>query len=274
MKTGSNKLILTFTAASALICATVRFFQIMTLTDFENGFFFIGSELGGALGYVLLGVCSALLILLAVLGKKRGDTAYLVSSDGMGDNATRWLGISEMLGGLLTGFKVMQRSDTFTTVCVVVIAAVFIISGAVLMGRIRPPKFTGHIKLIAALFLFFRAATVFNDDLLISCHAENLIVLFSLVLFSAFTAANARFYARVESKNTRVGEVALATVTFLFSVTHVVSDLLAMVFGGAEAANFVSLDLEIAAAAVISGTFLVVIFFTEKKKDIVPYVEK
>ena len=274
MKTKSNKLILTFAAASALICATVRFFQIMTLTDFENGFFFRGSELGGALGYVLLGVCAVLLILLAFLGRKRGNSAYFVSSDGMGSNATRGLGAGEMIGGLLIGFRVTQGLDVFSMICEVILAAVFIISGAALMGRIKPPKFTGHIKLIAALFLFFRAATLFNSDLLIRQHAENLIVLFSLVLFSAFTAASARFYARVESKNTRLGEISLAAVTFLFSATHVISDLFAMAFGGAGASAFVSLSFEAAAAAVISGSFLVVIFFTEKKKDVVPYVEK
>lgn len=274
MKNKSNKLILTVALASALICAAVRFFQIMTLTDYETGFFLRGSELGGALGYILLGVCSLLLILLAFVGKKRGDAAYYVSSDGMGSNATRWLGASEMIGGLMIGFRVMSSPDIFTTIGTIVVAAVFIISGAVLMGRIVPPKFTGHIKLIAALFLFFHSAVLFNSDLLIRQHAEKLIVLFSYILFSAFTAANARFYARVESKNTRVGEISLAALTFLFTATHVISDLLAMAFGGAGAAAFVSIDLEAAAAAVISGTFLCVPFFTEKNKDIVPYVEK
>ena len=274
MKTKSNKFILTFTAASALICATVRFFQIMTLTDFETGFFFRGSELGGALGYVLLGVCSAFLILLAFLGRKRGNSAYFVSSDGMGSNATRGLGAAEMIGGLMIGFKVTQGLDVFSIICEAVIAAVFIISGATLLGRIKPPKYTGHIKLIAALVLFFRAATVFNDDFLIRQHAEHLIVLFSLLLFSAFTAANGRFYARVETKNSRVGEISLAAITFLFSATHVISDLFSMAFGGAGASAFVSVDLEVAAAAVISAAFLIVIFFTEKKKDAVTYVEK
>ena len=273
MKTKSSKMILIAALIAALVCSAVRFFQIISLTDYDTGFFLRGSEFGGALIYVLIGICSLILILLAFIGRKAGDTAYLVSSGGMGDNATRWLGASEIIGALLIGFRAVQSGDTATTIITAIIAIVFIVSGAVLLGRIVPPAFTGHIKLVAALCLFFRAAVTFNSDLLVNRHAENLIVLFAYILFSAFVASNARFYARIETKNTRLAEVSLALLTFLFSATHTISDLLATAFGGAGAAAFVSLNTEIAAAAVISGTFLGVLFFTEKKKDIVPVVE-
>ncbi|MBR5090166.1 MAG: hypothetical protein IK093_12130 [Ruminiclostridium sp.] len=273
MKTKSNKIILIAALLAAIVCGAVRYFQIISLTDFETGFFLRGSELGGAPEFILLGVCSVLLILLAFVGKKHGDPAYFVSSAGMGDNATRWLGASEALGGLMIGYGFLNETAVFDKVVVILIALVFLASGAVLLGRIKPPKFTGHIKLLAALLLFFRAATLFNADLLIRNHAEKLIVLFAYVLFSAFSASNARFYARIETKNTRVAEISLALLTFLFSATHVISDLLAMAFGGAGAAAFVSIDMQTAAAAIISGMFLCVIFFTEKKKDIIPVAE-
>ena len=273
MKKGSGKIILIAALLSAVVCSAVRFFQIVSLTEYDTGFFYTGSEVGGLLIYILLAVCAVLLILLAFAGKKNGDDAFTLSSAGMGDNATRWLGISEIIGALLMALKLMGENETAVTVTIVVSSAALIVSGAGLLGRVVPPKFTGHLKLIVAVCMFFRLANFFNGDLLVRNHAENLIILLTFILASAFYASLGRFYARIETKNTRIGEISLGLLTFLGSATHVFSDLLAMAFGGAEAAAFVKIDTDVAAAAVISAVYLAVIFFTEKKKDLVPIAE-
>ena len=273
MKETSGKLILIFAAVSAVICGVVRFFQIESLTDFENGFFLRGSETGGLLIYILLAVFAVILVVLAFLGKNKGEAAYFVSSDGMGDNATRILGLGDIVGAFLIAAHILDGSQMIMLLFNVAAAVILLISGYTLIMRIVPPTFTGHIRLVAAAYLFFRTAEVFNADLVVINHAENLIVLISYVLFTAFMAGEARFLSRIETKNTRVGEIILAFLTFLASATHVISDLIALAAGG-NAAEFVSVDLGVAAAAVISLAFVITVFCTKKKKDIIPITEE
>ena len=251
----------------AIVCGVVRYFQIQTLTEFETGFFFKGAELGGSLIYILLTVFAVILTVIAFAGKKKDCSAYSVSSDGMGNNATRFLGIADIIGAVLIGYRVTEGGGILLLILNIAGAAALLIAGFALMLRIVPPALTGHLRLITAVFLFFRLADFFGADLIILVHAENLIILMAYVLFAAFIAAEARFFARIEGRRTRLLEIVLALLTFLCSLTHVVSDLIALVVGG-EAGAFVSLNFDITAAALISGLYLFVVFFTEKKKDI------
>ena len=275
MKTTSGKYIPIAALVAALICAVVRFFQIVSITDTESGFFISGSELGGVLIYILLAVCAIVLVVLSIVGKNNNDAAFSVSSDGMGSNATRFLGASEMIGGILVGSRIFAggSDNTVITVLTVIAAAALIVSGFVLVGRIVPPTYTGHLKLAVAVYMFFRTASFFNADLIVLNHAENLIVLMAYVLATAFILSLARFYARIETVNSRIGEIILALLTFLASAVHVLSDLIAMTAGGAAASAFVSLNPDICTALLISGTYIAVLFFTTKSKNIVPVIE-
>lgn len=274
MKKTSNKLIVIFTAAAAVICGVIRFFQLTTFTDISTGWFLKGSELGAASVYVVLASSAVLFIALAIVGAKKGDAAYSLSSDGMGSNATRFLGISEFIGGLLIASEILGDNKPVQAAVIVVSAVCLLVSGFILLGRIVPPEITGHLKLLCSLAFFLRTADFFSADLTVLNHAENLIILISYTAATFFFASSARFYSRLETKRSRMREVLAAGITFLSSATHTIADLLAMMFGNDGVKHFASLNLDIASAALISGTFLFVLFFTKKEKDIIPLADE
>ncbi|MBP3855719.1 MAG: hypothetical protein IK990_08945 [Ruminiclostridium sp.] len=273
MNTDSKKLIPAVAAAAGIICGIVRFFQVISLTDYNTGFFLSGAEFGGALIYILLAVSGIALTLLLFMGHNKGrDAAYSVASDGMGDNATRFLGMSEMLAALLFALCVFEENAGICRVSGVIAAVLMLVSGCTLVGRIIPPAYTGYIKLAAAVHIYLRLGFLFDSDIIIARHPEKLIVLLAYVFGTTFVTALGRFYARLETTKTRRLETVTASLTFVISMTHVISFALTKLFGGAEAAGFVTFNPDVCAFAVMSGTFLAVLFFTSKKKDITPIV--
>ncbi len=273
MNTRSSKLIPVVAALAAVICGVVRFFQIVSLTDYSTGFFIDGAGFGGILIYILLVGMIAALAALAFVGRKKGsDAAYSLSPDGMGQNATRFLGASEVLAALLIGVRVTEGGSVVMLAATVIAAAALIVSGFTLVGRIVPPKFTGHLKIVAALYMFMRLGEYFNSYLIMRHNAEKLIVIFSYWLVIVFLGFLARFYARLETKDSRLAGIIFSLSTFIFSAAHAISDILAKLFGGAGAAAFVNLNYDACAAAVLSGTYLFVMYFTSKTKDYEPIV--
>lgn len=291
-----KRLVLIIALVGAVVCSVVRYFQIVSLTDFETGFFLPGSELGGALIYVLLVAFSVLLTVMAFIGRKNGDDAYFLASDGMGSNATRFLGATELAAAVFLGSRLLNIRETsgaesmldsllgagesaggdsvIMVIMNVIGAAALLVSGFVLVSRIIPPPFTGYLKIAVTIYMFFRTTGYFGTDLLMKKHAEHMIVMMSYLMFTLFLLIVGRFYSRVETKNSRLGEVAFAALTFLWSATHVFSDLLAMISSDSRIHGFVSLNTEACAALIMSAGFLGVIFFTERKKDIIPLVEE
>lgn len=274
MKKKSNKLIVIFAAVAAVACGILRFFQITTLTDLDTGWFLKGSEFGGIMIYIALALSAAIFIALAILGKKKGDAAYYLSSDGMGSNATRFLGIAEFVSGLLIASEVLGDNNPFQIAAIVISALSLIVSGFMLLGHIVPPAITGHLKLVTAIGFFLRTTNFFGSDLTVLTHAENLIVLLSYVCATYFLISSARFYSRLETRKSRLREVIAAGAAFIPSMTHTVSFLAATFFGSEGAKRFVSLNMDIAATAIISGMFLFVLFFTEKKKTLIPLADE
>ena len=275
MKKTSNKLIVIIAAVTAVICGIIRFFQITSLTDLNTGWFLKGSEFGGILIYIALALSAAIFIVLAVVGAKKGDAAYSLSSDGMGSNATRFLGIAEFVGGLMIASEILGGNNKPIQIAAIIVSALcLLISGFILLGRIVPPAVTGHLMLVCSLAFFLRTASFFNSDLTVLNHAENLIVLLSYTAATFFFASSARFYSRLETKSSRMREILAAGIAFLPSAAHTISDLLAMLFGSEGAKQFAVLNMDAAAAALISGTFLFVLFFTKKEKDIIPLADE
>lgn len=270
----SSKAVLITAPATAIICAAVRYFQIVSLTDTDTGFFFNGAELGGAMIYILLAASAAVLAVLVFLGKKKGENAYFLASDGMGENATRYLGISEIVCAAAVTLNLFfgSSSSTLTFIMNAAAAVVMFVSGFTLVGRIIPPAYTGHVKLIAAVYFFFRTTELFGSDLIAVNHAEILIKVLALDASAVFIAFLGRFYSRIETKNSRVCEIIAALFTFLLTFTSVGSDILAKLSGG-EIAEFADINIELAGTMILSGTYLAVVYLTERKKDIVPVVE-
>ncbi|MBP5604656.1 MAG: hypothetical protein J6X60_03825 [Ruminiclostridium sp.] len=272
MKNTSGKIMLLISAVAVCVCGAVRFFQMESLTEPDTGFFYRDAGFGGIIIYILLAVFAVAIIALAFIGNARGESAYRVSSDGMGKNATRFLGLSEVAGALFIGWSAFEGKEIMPTVTCVISAICLLISGFVLCGRIVPPTYTGYVKLPLAVCLFLRTALFFNSDLIVLNHAENLIILMSCISFTLFAAANGRFYARVETKRSRIAEVIFALLTFLFSGVHTLSDFIAAISGG-TGTKIVNLNTDAVAGFLISGTFLTVLFFTKKSRDIVPVTD-
>ncbi len=274
MKKTSNKLIVIVAAVTAVMCGIIRFFQITGITDVTTGWFMDGAEFGGLMIYAALALSAVIFIVLAVIGKNKGDAAYTLSSDGMGNNATRFLGMAEFLGGLLIASQIIGDNKPMQIIAIAAASLSLLASGFIQLGRIEPPAITGHLKLLTALAFFLRTTDFFNSDLTVLYHAENLIVLLSYVGATFFFASSARFYSRLETRKSRLREVIAAGIAFLLSMAHTVSDLAVMLFGSEGMKQFAPLSMDTAAVAVISGTFLFVLFCTTKKKDLIPLAEE
>lgn len=268
MKTTSSKILPVFAVGAVLICSIIRFFQYVSIMDFETGFYNKGSEPAGNLIYIVLFLSWALFIVLCILGKKKGDAAYSVSSDGMGSHATQFLGVSMLVGAFLVVMNAFGEEALTVKCATFVSAAALLAAGFVLLKNTIPPAYTGAMMVIYAVYVFLRTCNFFMSDLVILNHSDTLITLLAYVFFCAFLASTARFYARLETKHSRMREIITTGAAFIFSAVHVISKLLALAFGGKTVQGMSGINTDIAAAAIITGTFLFVLFFTKKSKDI------
>ena len=136
MKKTSNKLIVIVAAVTAVMCGIIRFFQITGITDVTTGWFMDGAEFGGLMIYAALALSAVIFIVLAVIGKNKGDAAYTLSSDGMGNNATRFLGMAEFLGGLLIASQIIGDNKPMQIIAIAAASLSLLASGFIQLGRI------------------------------------------------------------------------------------------------------------------------------------------
>lgn len=281
MKTKSGKAILLFSCAAIVAAAAVRFFQYITIMDFSTGFFKSGTEAMGLLIYILLVAAAVGFVVFAAVGKKRGNAAYFLSSDGMGESATQPLGVAFLIAALITitsvtGYIPLERSIAgfFENAGAVIVSLIYAALGFIMLKNTVPPAFTGHIHIFLAAYWFLETAAFFNSDLIVLNHSENLILLFGYICMTVFTLSCARFYARLETKGSRMREIISAGFTFLLSGTCVLAKSAAVLFGGEAVKGISGVNSDALCMLVLSGTFLFTLFYTEKKKDIEYLAEK
>lgn len=268
MKQTYTKIMMLFMLIAAAALSAVRFFQYMSLMDLSTGYFITGAEVGGILIYVLLAVFAVGFVALSVIAKKGGNTAFSVSSDGMGDNATRALGFSEIIAAGLVLVPLFETSFTIQSAGMIVAGIVMAVAGFVLLGRIVPPAFIGFLQFICAVYMMIRSLACFSGDLTVLNHSDNLIALMGCVLSAAMYASIARFYLRYENPASRTREIISAGLTFIAASAHVFPKVIAYIAGGSTTAGMSGINYDVAAALAVSATFLVVVFCTKKKKDI------
>ncbi len=269
MKTRSGIFIPIIAAAAAVILSVIRFFQYMSLMDFSTGYFLKGSEFGGVLIYICMCAFAAIFIAVSVILKKKGPSGYTVASDGMGSHATQFLGFSELIAAVLTMLPIFTgKLETFRFIGTTIAALALLVSGFLLLRNIVPPAATGHLKLILTVYLFIRSAEVFNSDLIVLNHSDKLIELIASMASMAFMASLARFYARVETKRSRIREIIFAGITVIASGTHIIPKLLAYMFGGDVTAGMSGINTDVAACFIMSVVFLFVVFCTDNRKEI------
>ena len=269
MKRTSSKAVLFYLLGAVVIASLVRFFQYVSIMDFETGYYLLGSEAAGILIYIILAVLSALLVPICIIGKRKNDAAYTVSSDGMGDHATQILGCSflaaavvKLIGQLSAEFDLMAALGYLAALLTALV-------GLVLLGRKEPPAFIGgYIGIPLSVYFFLQTAICFNSDLTVLNHSDQLLVLISLVLGTAFMASVSRFFARIETRNSRMREIITSGLTFIVSGTHVLSKLMAFLFGGSAVSGMQEINPDTAFFALTSAGFLIMLFCTEKRKEI------
>ena len=271
-KTGLAALI--FLGASLLAASVIRFFQYVSIIDFNTGFYLKGAETPGMLIYIVFGVFGAVFIALAAIGKRSGADAYSLSSDGMGDKATIPLGILYLIGAVIGLLGVFGGSELFGTVVSAASCIAFGASGLLLLNNKIPPKYVGYIQLLAAAAWFFKTAAFFGEDLIIINHSENLIDLLGYISATLYITASARFFSRIETKHSRLREIIAAGLTLLFSGTSVISKGAAILFGGSAVNGIGGVNIDMATAFAISLGFLITVFTAKKEKEIEYIVQK
>ena len=275
MKTKTGKLFIIYPAAAVLIASVVRFFQYVSVIDYRTGFFLKGSEAAGNLIYIILAVLLVGFLGLIILGAKRKWTAVTVSSSGMGSKATIFLGISYLLSAVIKVYELFSAEgySFFKTLALSASLIFFAALGLMLMKSTVPPAFTGFFLVIPCLMCFFLAVELFMSDLVIKNHSDSLILLFVFVFGTLFFANSARFYGRLEAKISRPKEIFMAGAAFIFSGVHVVSKLIALLFGGNTVSDMAHLGMDkispdALVIMLISGVFLGVTAFTEQTAEI------
>ena len=268
----SSKTVPIFLLVGVIAAAILRFFQYVSIIDYKTGFFVSGGEAAGALIYILLGILSAVLIVLLIIGKKRGEAAYTVASDGMGSHATQALGASELAAACLFGLHAINSGTVLTTICAGAIAIFLVASGFIQLKNIVPPAITGHLKIVCAILLFPILAEFYESDLIMHRRSDKLIVIIGYIFIGAFFASISRFYSRLETPNSRMRELITSGMTFIITSAHTLPKMLAYAFGGTVVSGMSGIDLIITAAMLMSYTFICTLFFTTKSKDIIPVV--
>lgn len=273
MKT-SSKIVPVFLLVGVIACAVLRFFQYVSILDFETGYFTENGGSAGILIYILMCIVAVVYVALLIVGKKKGEAAYLVSSDGMGSHATQILGGGDILAAFVIAWGLLTSGGVsgLRLVCAGGIGIILLVTGFLLLKNIVPPPITGHIKVLAAALLFPVIAEHYESDLIMIRRSDKLIVMISYVFIGAFFASVARMFSRIETPNSRLRELVTSGFTFILCATHTLPKLLAYAFGGTAAAGMAPLDTICAAGMIVSGAFIGTLFFTEKKKDIIPVV--
>lgn len=276
MKEKTGKPFLIYTAAAVVVASVIRFFQYVSIMDYETGFFASGTEAMGLLVYIVFAVACAGLLALVILGTKKKWTSTTVSSAGMDSKATIFLGISYLAAAVLKVYDLFSSTagSIFETIATVAAALFFAALGLMLMKSTVPPAVSGFLNIFPTLMMLAQAIELFMSDLVIKNRSDNLILLFVYVSATLFFAASARFYSRLEAKTTRPREILVAGFAFIFSGTHVISKLLAILFGGSTVAGMSGISPDAVSVMLISGTFLAVICTTAQHSEIEYIVEK
>lgn len=249
----------------AIVCSVIRFFQYVTILDFETGFFTRESGFAGTIIYAAFALFGAAVVFLAIFGFKRGWTAATAASDGLGSKATLIQGICWLAAAAIQCLGFIG-SDSITLIGGIISAVSLAAVGFLLLKNSVPPKAAGLLNLIPALCLFLHLTRFFSSDIIIKNHSESLILLLGYVCGVLFLASMARFFTGLETKYARLREIITACFTLVLTMTHVIARTLGMICGGESLSGMGGIDAAAASLAVLSlGWLVTVCCFTQRK---------
>ena len=249
----------------AIVCSVIRFFQYVTILDFETGFFTRESGFAGTIIYAAFALFGAAVVFLAIFGFKRGWTAATAASDGLGSKATLIQGICWLASAAIQCLGFIG-SDSITLIGGIISAVSLAAVGFLLLKNSVPPKAAGLLNLIPALCLFLHLTRFFSSDIIIKNYSESLILLLGYVCGVLFLASMARFFTGLETKYARLREIITACFTLVLTMTHVIARTLGMICGGESLSGMGGIDAAAASLAVLSlGWLVTVCCFTQRK---------
>ncbi len=270
MKTKTGMLFLIYSVIAIIISSVIRFLQYVSIIDFSTGFYIRGSEAAGVLIYIVLAVFGAGFVALTIFGHKQKWTATTVSSDGMGSKSTLIPGIAYLVAAAIQFFAAagLENAGLFKIIGSYAFAVSFAALGLCLMKSSVPPAVTGFINLLPSLYFFVTATELFTTDLTVKNRSDSLILLLIFVIGTLFFAAVSRFFARLETKYSRGREIITGGFTFILSGVHVLSKLLAYIFGGDAVEGMDKISSDALILMIISGAFLITVCTAKQSKEI------
>lgn len=253
-------------AAAVLAAAVIRFFLYMTAIDYKTGFYTAEGAAVADFFRGLLLIFTVLFFVLCLVGERRRWTVFSVSSDGLGNRVTLFLGLIYLAAAALAVLG-MAGAEEFSLLSVA--EAVFYAAvGLLMIKNTAASPAAGALHVGLSLLCFLRALILFNGDLVIRNHSDPMLRLLAYVFGSLFFASSARCYARLEMKHSRLRELFLGGTAFLFSGAYTLGKLSALLLGGNRVLGMETLDRTAAAVFLISGGFLAALCFTRHGKEI------
>lgn len=270
--TKKSNIALIASAAFALVAAAFRSFQLLVTVDYsEMGFFSTDAGFFASNGfYVLLIAAAAVLIIGAILDRKKDSAAFTRSADTLTPKHTMALGIVFLVGACLRLYDIIFNFNGLSVGFFgeALIFAVFAAIGFMNLSRVKLKPSTGYFMLVIAVSYTLKAADLFMGDTVIIRVSDELILLLSYVASVLFFLALGRFISANEAKNTRLKLVIFGGAAAILSVCASLSGYIALIIDSAYMKSHMGAHpVSQIGTAAVAFTVLAVIYGNKKETD-------
>ena len=256
----------------ALAAVAFRSFQLLVTVDYgEMGFFSTDAGFFASNGlYALLAVAAAVLILGAILDKKKEAPAFTRGADTLTPKQTMALGIVFLLGACLRLYDIIFN---FKGISVgffgeALIFAVFAAIGFMIISKVQLKPSTGYFMLVIAVSYTLKAADLFMGDTVIVRVSDELILLLSYVASVLLFLSLGRFISANETKFTRLKLVIFGGAAAILSACASLSGYIALIIDSAYMKNHMATHpVSQIGTAAIAFTVLAVIYGKKRETD-------
>ncbi|MDE7280252.1 MAG: hypothetical protein K2N36_00740 [Ruminiclostridium sp.] len=190
-------------SAAALI---LRVFQLLVVVDYsEMGFFSTEAGFFPCYGlYILYALAAVILIVGAVVDKKKEHEAFLFKASHLSSGQISALGFSFVAAAALKLIDLVFGFDfSLDYVGEAVIFIMFAIIGFILLSKKTVRVSAGYLQLLISISFTVKSAVLFMQDTIIVRVSDELILLMSYVMSVLFFLALGRFLSGNESKHSR-----------------------------------------------------------------------
>lgn len=231
---GSNfmKKTITFWIASiaAVLAVILRVVQLSAAIDFETGFFYDSSSFVSMMLYILFGVCAVVLVAGIILDKKKKADAFEKTADSLTSRQTLILGVSVLVGALLTAYEVILHLGGELGIAFfgeLLVAIVYLVIAFTILSSKQIKKTSGYLMAVIAISYTLKAAGLFMGETVVTRLSEELLLLLTYIVAVFFFLCCGRFLSRNEAKFSRAKLVFFSAALLIISSTVTVSKFIA-----------------------------------------------